>query len=115
MVFVHGGGFLIHSAANYGDWNICKNICYHDVIVCVIQYRLGLLGFLSTGDDSCPGNFGLWDQLDAFRWIHQNIKGFGGDPDNVTAFGQSAGAASVDLLSLSPYSKGSNCTKKYFY
>ncbi|KAI1726153.1 carboxylesterase family domain-containing protein [Ditylenchus destructor] len=106
MVFVHGGGFLIHSAANYGDWNICKNICYHDVIVCVIQYRLGLLGFLSTGDDSCPGNFGLWDQLDAFRWIHQNIKGFGGDPDNVTAFGQSAGAASVDLLSLSPYSKG---------
>uniref|UniRef100_A0A915CXQ4 Carboxylesterase type B domain-containing protein n=1 Tax=Ditylenchus dipsaci TaxID=166011 RepID=A0A915CXQ4_9BILA len=106
MVFVHGGGFLIHSAANYGDWNICQNLCMHDVIVCVVQYRLGLLGFLSTGDEQCPGNFGLWDQLEAFKWIQNNIREFGGDPENVTAFGQSAGAASVDFLSLSPYSKG---------
>ena len=106
MVFIHGGGFLIHSAANYGDWNICRNLCLHDVIVCVIQYRLGMLGFLSTGDGECPGNYGLWDQLEALKWIHENIGAFGGDNGNVTAFGQSAGAACVDVLSLSPLSRG---------
>ncbi|CAK5091316.1 unnamed protein product [Meloidogyne enterolobii] len=106
MVFVHGGGFIIHSAANYGDWNICQNLCLLDVIVCTVQYRLGMLGFFSTGDDRCPGNFGLWDQLTAFKWVKENIASFGGDPDNITAFGQSAGAASIDLLSLSPLSDG---------
>uniref|UniRef100_A0A1I8B4P9 COesterase domain-containing protein n=1 Tax=Meloidogyne hapla TaxID=6305 RepID=A0A1I8B4P9_MELHA len=106
MVFVHGGGFVIHSAANYGDWNICQNLCLYDVVVCVVQYRLGMLGFLSTGDDRCPGNFGLWDQLTALKWVKENIATFGGDPDNITAFGQSAGAASIDLLSLSPLSDG---------
>lgn len=106
MVFIHGGGFLIHSAANYGDWNICQNLCLFDVVVCIVQYRLGLLGFFSTGDERCPGNLGLWDQLTAFQWIKENIATFGGDPNNVTAFGQSAGAAAIDLLSLSPLSKG---------
>ena len=105
MVFIHGGGYLIHSNANYGDYTICKNLCLHDVIVCVLQYRLGMLGFLSMPEVDIPGNYGLWDQLMAFRWIKENISSFGGDPNNITAFGQSAGAASVDLLSLSPYSK----------
>lgn len=81
-------------------------MCQHDVIVCNIQYRLGMLGFLSTGDSKCFGNFGLWDQLAAFKWIKENIAAFGGDPDNITAFGQSAGAASVDLLSISSESDG---------
>lgn len=83
-----------------------RNLCTRDVVVCVIQYRLGLLGFLSTGTDECPGNFGLWDQLEAFKWIKANLSGFGGDPSNITAFGQSAGAASIDLLSISPYGRG---------
>ncbi|KAH7729340.1 Protein F15A8.6 [Aphelenchoides avenae] len=106
MVFVHGGGWAMHSAANYGDRGICRNLCTRDVVVCVIQYRLGLLGFLSTGTEECPGNMGLWDQLEAFRWIKSNISSFGGDPSNVTAFGQSAGAASIDLLSISPRGAG---------
>jgi carboxylesterase type B len=81
-------------------------LCTRDVIVCVIQYRLGMLGFLSTGTEECPGNFGLWDQLEAFKWIKHNIAEFGGDPENITAFGQSAGGASIDLLTLSPYGNG---------
>ncbi|CAD5224211.1 unnamed protein product [Bursaphelenchus xylophilus] len=106
MVFVHGGGYLIHSAANYGDRQICRNLCRRGVIVCVIQYRLGLLGFLSTGKADCPGNYGLWDQKLAFEWIRENIGEFGGDSNSITAVGQSAGAASIDLLSISPKCEG---------
>uniref|UniRef100_A0A915ATG3 Carboxylesterase type B domain-containing protein n=2 Tax=Parascaris univalens TaxID=6257 RepID=A0A915ATG3_PARUN len=104
MVFVHGGGFLIDSAVKYGDVDICRNLCRHDVVVVTIQYRLGLLGFFTTGDEICPGNLGLWDQTLALKWIQENVSAFNGDPNRVTVFGQSAGGASVDLLSLSPHS-----------
>ncbi|KAI6202094.1 COesterase domain-containing protein [Aphelenchoides besseyi] len=101
MVFVHGGGYLIHSSANYSDRQICRNLCKHDVI-----YRLGLLGFLSTGTSECPGNFGLWDLRESLLWIKKHIKSFGGNGENITAFGQSAGGACIDLLTLSPECEG---------
>ncbi|VDK47467.1 unnamed protein product [Anisakis simplex] len=104
MVFVHGGGFLIDSAVNYGDIGICRNLCPHGVVVVTIQYRLGYLGFLTTDDDICKGNLGLWDQTMALQWVQDNIAAFNGNPKRVTVFGQSAGGASVDLLSLSPHS-----------
>ncbi|KAI1725216.1 carboxylesterase family domain-containing protein [Ditylenchus destructor] len=105
QVFVHGGGFAVHSAAHYGDYGICRNLCTKDVVVVTIQYRLGFFGFLSTADENAPGNWGLWDQTLALQWVQDNISAFGGDPRNVTLFGQSAGGASVDLLSVSPHSR----------
>ncbi|KAI6224413.1 COesterase domain-containing protein [Aphelenchoides fujianensis] len=102
-VYIHGGGFLIHSSANYGDRQICRNLCAHDVIVCVVQYRLGLLGFLSTGTKECPGNFGLWDLREALLFIRDRIHNFGGDGANITAL---PGGACCDLLSLSPKCEG---------
>lgn len=64
------------------------------------------LGFLNLGVDECPGNMGLKDQLFAFKWVKANISAFGGDADNITIFGESAGAASVHYHTLSPLSKG---------
>ncbi|GMS91543.1 hypothetical protein PENTCL1PPCAC_13718, partial [Pristionchus entomophagus] len=104
MVYIHGGGFSMDSAETYGDVGICERLCMKDVIFVTIQYRLGYLGFWSTEDSSCPGNFGLWDQTEALKWIQLNIAAFGGNKENVTILGQSAGGASVDFLSLSPHS-----------
>ncbi|XP_041339901.1 bile salt-activated lipase-like [Pyrgilauda ruficollis] len=77
-----------------------------NVIVVTINYRVGPLGFLSTGDENLPGNYGLKDQHMAIAWVKRNIKAFGGDPDNITIFGESAGGASVSLQTLSPKNKG---------
>ncbi|XP_059192083.1 fatty acyl-CoA hydrolase precursor, medium chain-like isoform X3 [Centropristis striata] len=103
MVWIHGGGFGIGSASTYDGSALAA---YQDVVVVVIQYRLGLLGFLSTGDEHMSGNFGLLDQVQALRWTQQHIHNFGGDPGSVTIFGESAGGASVSLLLLSPLSDG---------
>ncbi|GMT18084.1 hypothetical protein PFISCL1PPCAC_9381 [Pristionchus fissidentatus] len=105
MVFVHGGGFSMHDAETYGDEGIARFLVQKGVIVVTIQYRLGYLGFFSTGDDACRGNWGLWDQTAALQWVQDNVEAFNGNKNNVTLFGQSAGGASVDLLSLSPHSR----------
>ena len=65
-----------------------------------------LSGFMSTADSALPGNMGLWDQVAALQYVHDNIRAFGGDPDKVTIFGQSAGAASVSLLMHVPQAQG---------
>lgn len=70
-----------------------------------LQYRLGYLGMFSTGDEVCRGNQNLWDQTLALKWVRDNISRFGGNPENVTIMGQSAGGASVDLLSVSQHSR----------
>ncbi|XP_077862011.1 acetylcholinesterase-like [Saccoglossus kowalevskii] len=105
MVWIHGGGFVLGSGSNvYYDGFPLAAI--NDVIVVGINYRLGVLGFLSTGDDVISGNYGLMDQLEALKWIKANIEYFGGDPDRITIFGESAGSISVNLHIFSPMSKG---------
>ncbi|KAI3373019.1 hypothetical protein L3Q82_023454, partial [Scortum barcoo] len=111
MVYLFGGAFLL-GASN--DVAILGDSLYDgkemadrgNVIVVTVNYRVGTMGFLSTGDARLPGNYGLWDQHAAISWVRRNIEAFGGNPDNITIFGQSAGAASVSFQMLSPYSKG---------
>ncbi|KAJ0069330.1 hypothetical protein NL108_004170 [Boleophthalmus pectinirostris] len=103
MVWIHGGGFTIGAASSYDGSALSA---YEDVVVVVIQYRLGILGFLSTGEKDMAGNFGLLDQVEALKWVQQHIHNFGGNPDQVTIFGESAGGMSVSLLYLSPLSNG---------
>ena len=69
-------------------------------------YEHCFAGFLTTGDQSLPGNYGLMDQIEVLRWVSENIAKFGGDSCSVTLFGSSAGSASAGLLMLSPMSRG---------
>uniref|UniRef100_A0A2K6JTL7 Carboxylic ester hydrolase n=1 Tax=Rhinopithecus bieti TaxID=61621 RepID=A0A2K6JTL7_RHIBE len=111
MIWIYGGAFLMGSG--HGA-NFLSNYLYDgeeiatrgNVIVVTFNYRVGPLGFLSTGDANLPGNYGLRDQHMAIAWVKRNIAAFGGDPSNITLFGESAGGASVSLQTLSPYNKG---------
>ncbi|KAL1784030.1 carboxylesterase 4A [Sigmodon hispidus] len=103
MVWFPGGAFLIGSASSYEGSELAAR---EKVVLVFLQYRLGILGFLSTGDSQARGNWGLLDQIAALHWVQQNIEVFGGDPDSVTLFGQSAGAMSVSGLLMSPLAQG---------
>ncbi|KAL2093730.1 hypothetical protein ACEWY4_011042 [Coilia grayii] len=103
MVWIHGGGYYLGGASST-DGSVLA--AYQKVVVVAIQYRLGMLGFFSTGDADAPGNMGLLDQVAALKWVQENIRSFGGDPSSVTIFGESAGGVSVSLLVLSPLSTG---------
>ena len=112
MVWIHGGGFVAESIAQplYDLSNIAK--LYPDVVFVAVDYRLGFMGFMNF--EKVPGgenyreatNLGLLDQLEGLRWIRKNIAGFGGDPENVTIFGESAGSASCTFLPLIEGSEG---------
>ncbi|XP_071526068.1 pyrethroid hydrolase Ces2a-like [Panulirus ornatus] len=102
MVWIHGGGFFAGSTNEY----LPHVLLNHDVVIVSIQYRLGIMGFLSTEDSVIPGNFGLKDQTLALQWVQRNIHNFGGDKTRVTIFGESAGGASVHYHILSPKSEG---------
>jgi len=106
MVFIHGGAFVqgTSSLALYDGSSLARR----DVIVITLNYRLGALGFLATdgliSEDSgaSAGNYGIQDQIAALEWIQRNVGAFGGDPANVTIFGESAGGASVCALLGAP-------------
>nr|CAD7568085.1 unnamed protein product [Timema californicum] len=104
MVWIHGGAFEMGSGDSdfYGpDYFLAQ-----DVVFVSINYRLGALGFLNLDGSDVSANNGLRDQVMALTWINKNISKFGGDPDNVTIFGESAGGASVHYLLLAPSAKG---------
>ncbi|XP_066284137.1 carboxylesterase 4A-like isoform X1 [Branchiostoma lanceolatum] len=103
MVYIHGGRFNSDTAASYnGEWLAAVG----GVIVVTVNYRLSVFGFLSTGDRTAPGNYGLMDQQAAIQWVKDNIDNFGGDANRITLFGESAGGASVSMQMLSPQNTG---------
>ncbi|XP_035672080.1 putative inactive carboxylesterase 4 [Branchiostoma floridae] len=103
LLWIHGGSFQIGTGR---PQPFAAMAAHQDVVVVTINYRLGALGFLSTGDENAPGNFGFLDQIQAMTWVKENIRNFGGDPDRVTLFGESAGAMSVCYHVVSPLCKG---------
>merc|ERR1711970_1379419 len=102
MVWIHGGS-LTNGAGSMYPGEILANA--GDVIVVTINYRLGFLGYIAHPEPNGT-NFGLLDQIKALEWVSENIESFGGDPSNVTIFGESAGGASVLALMASPLSEG---------
>jgi len=110
MVWIHGGAFILGSSALplYRGWRLAKA---GNLVVVSINYRLGALGFaswrsLGAEGEALPANLGLRDQIAALEWVRNNIDGFGGDPGNVTIFGESAGGMSVGTLLGVPAAQG---------
>ncbi|UUV32034.1 carboxylesterase family protein [Amycolatopsis roodepoortensis] len=104
LVWLHGGGFS--SGGGLLDWYDGGALAAEgDLVVVGVNYRLGALGYLYL-DGVSPGNLGLADQLEALRWVRANIAAYGGDPDNVTVAGQSAGGISIRLLMDLPEARG---------
>lgn len=107
VVFIHGGAFFLNSGERpyYSPLTLCKAALEQKtpIIFVSINYRLGALGFFhsSSASDLIPANNGLYDQLRAFEWIHKFIDGFGGNAENITSIGQSAGAESIALHNIS--------------
>jgi para-nitrobenzyl esterase len=109
MVWIHGGGNSVGSAVPFDGGRLARE---HQLIVVAVQYRLGPFGWfrhaaLRGADDSAEdasGNYGTLDLIAALRWVHNNVSEFGGDPANVTVFGESAGGRNVCSLLLSPLS-----------
>lgn len=90
MFFIYGGAYILGTGEMYPGHALAL---HGDMILVNFNYRVGTLGFLSTGDSALPGNYGLWDTQAALQWVHDNIASFNGDPNRVTVFGQSAGAS----------------------
>ncbi len=110
MLWIHGGGYT--AGAGSQSTYLGQDLARRGVVVVTINYRLGVLGFLAHPELSresahhTSGDYGLLDQIEALRWTRRNIARFGGDPANVTIFGESAGGGSVLLLTASPLARG---------
>ena len=110
MVWLHGGSNMVGSGTQ-SSYN-GASLASHGVLVVTLNYRLGVMGFFSHPEltaksaHHASGNYGLLDQLAALNWVRQNIAQFGGDPNNVTLFGESAGAIDATRLMASPLASG---------
>lgn len=104
MLWIHGGSFS-GGSGNSGRFGP-EFLLDEDIVLVTINYRLGALGFLTTNDRSAPGNYGMKDMVEALKWVKRNIAAFGGDPENVTIFGESAGSVAVHFLVLSRMASG---------
>jgi len=108
-IWIHGGAFL-GGCGNEKEFD-GEEYCKRDVILVTINYRLGPFGFLvhpwlmEESSDGVAGNYGILDQIQALKWVYENISAFGGNPENITVFGQSAGSMSVQVLVSSELTK----------
>ncbi|XP_037516143.1 acetylcholinesterase [Rhipicephalus sanguineus] len=105
VVYIHGG-FFSYGGISMKLHDASELAARGDLVVVTVAYRLGAFGFLNMGTEDAPGNMGLHDQLLALRWIKRNANAFGGDPDQITLVGQSAGSYSVGVHLVSPRSRG---------
>jgi len=111
MVWFYGGGFM-GGAGSFDIYDGAHLAVRENVVVVTINYRLGPLGYLALPElkaedpRNSTGNYGIMDQVRSLQWVQKNISAFGGDPDNVTVFGQSAGAMSICTLLVSPEARG---------
>ncbi|XP_033125400.1 neuroligin-3-like [Anneissia japonica] len=103
MVFIHGGDFRSGAGSIYNGSILAS---FGEVVVVTVNFRLGILGFLSSGNDVAKGNYGLQDQIAALQWIQDNISAFNGDKSRVTVVGAGSGAASSGILALSNRTSG---------
>ncbi|XP_045199041.2 carboxylesterase 5A-like [Mercenaria mercenaria] len=103
IIYMHGGNFKSGSASEVSPEILS---IAGDLIVVTLNYRLGIFGFLNSGNSFARGNYGLWDQHLAIRWIRYNIASFGGNVENITLMGQAAGAASVMFQAMYPGNRG---------
>nr|XP_018904128.1 PREDICTED: cholinesterase 1-like [Bemisia tabaci] len=106
LVFIHGGGWTTGSDQMdlYGPHYLLDS--RYDFILVIFNYRLDVFGFYCSGDKEAPGNFGLKDQVLALKWVKENIRDYGGDPNNVTIFGESVGGVSVHTLFFARSAQG---------
>ncbi|MNZ74180.1 Para-nitrobenzyl esterase [compost metagenome] len=104
MVWIHGGSYVT-GAGDHPIYDPAALVREQNVIVVTVTYRLGLLGYLGS-EKGTPANLGLLDQIEALRWVKQNISSFGGHPENITVFGESAGGDAVAHLMISKGTEG---------
>lgn len=105
VIYLYGGGFLTGDASFFvfrGD----RFAAIADAVYVTVNYRVGVFGFFKTNLPDYGGNAGMFDQVEAIKWVKENAKSFGGDPDEITLWGQSAGAVSVAYHAISPVSRG---------
>ncbi|XP_789451.3 cholinesterase 1 [Strongylocentrotus purpuratus] len=105
MVWIHGGNFVAGTAMSYDYYGV-PLVAFGDVIVVTLNYRLAIFAHFSTEDTESPGNYGMLDQAAALKWVYNNIEAFGGDKNQITLFGGSAGSSSVNFHILSELSRG---------
>uniref|UniRef100_A0A914CKL8 Carboxylic ester hydrolase n=1 Tax=Acrobeloides nanus TaxID=290746 RepID=A0A914CKL8_9BILA len=106
ILWIHGGAFVTGSA--FTSVNLpgaVRNFISNGIVVVSIQYRLGMLGFFTTKTDDFPPNRGLLDQVEAMKFVREEIDNFGGDPNKITIAGESAGSVSVSAHTYSPLSQ----------
>lgn len=105
IIYLHPGGFYSTSSQSKTVAGP-QHFMDRDIVLVTANYRLGILGFLSTGTKEAPGNNGLKDQVQAFKWVRENIDKFGGNRDLVTLMGYSAGGMSITMHLVSPMAQG---------